>query len=389
MHKKDLQDSQLPKAFESFRSSLSVASPGRINLIGEHTDYNDGFVLPTAIDKRIYLEFSKNSSDNICNVYSRDLQAHLQFDLQEVKISSTGWHNYVLGVISEIQKKRKILNGFDCIMHSDLPFGAGLSSSAALECGMASGLNELFGLGLSKTEIVELSMLAEHSFVGTKCGIMDQFASVMSRESKFIFLDCRSLEADYIPADLGDHRILLLNSMVSHQLAESEYNLRRQQCEETVKLIRKRFPEVSSLRDVSLQQLADCSSTLPETLLKRATYVIEENLRVEAAVEALKAGDLAGFGKLMYGSHEGLRSQYEVSCPEIDFLVDFAKIKGIPGARMMGGGFGGCTINLIRKDDVDQFVKEVTKAYFEKYNVELKEIRVLPSQGTTVVNKKQ
>lgn len=379
---------QLPEAYKNFSSSLTVASPGRINLIGEHTDYNMGFVLPTAIDKKIYLEFAENSTSYTCNVFSKDFQSHLEFDLRKVQVSPTGWHNYILGVVSGILESGKSLKGFDCIIHSELPLGAGLSSSAALECGFATGLNELFQLGLAKTEIVKLCMLAEHNFVGMKCGIMDQFASVMSREGQFIHLDCRSLEAAYIPADFKNYRILLINSLVSHQLAESEYNTRRQQCEAAVEVIKERFPEVSSLRDVSLPKLQECSEMLSEVLLKRAAYVIGENLRVEAAVEAMEAADLIGLGRLMYRSHEGLKSQYEVSCPEIDFLVDFARENNIAGARMMGGGFGGCTINLVEEKDLDRFLARVRKAYFERYNIELEAYPVLTSEGTSLINRK-
>ena len=378
------QDPPFTATFKNFKASLSVASPGRINLIGEHTDYNLGFVLPTAIDKKIYLEFSENHSDT-CNIYSRNLEELLQFDLRDLKVSETSWHNYILGVVSEIGKLGKNVKGFNCILNSEVPFGAGVSSSAALECGLATGLNELFNLGLSKDEIVELSMRAEHNFVGTKCGIMDQFASVMSRKDSLIFLDCKNLEADFIPADFKDCKILLLNTMVSHQLAESEYNTRRKQCEEVVKTVQKNYPEVTSLRDVSLSQLQEFSSELSEVLLRRASYVIEENIRVEKAVEAMKAGDLTEFGKLMYQSHAGLSSKYEVSCPELDFLVDFSKDHPyVYGSRMMGGGFGGCTINVIEESKIEEYVTEVSKTYFDRFGIDLKAYSVLPSEGTTV-----
>lgn len=371
--------------FKDFQSSLSIASPGRINLIGEHTDYNQGFVLPTAIDRKIYFEFAENRSENICNVYSQNLQEYLQIDLRKVEKSETSWHNYILGVVFEIQQLGKTFKGFDCTINSEVPSGAGVSSSAALECGLATGLNELFDLKLSKDQIVSLSMRAEHNFVGTKCGIMDQFASVMSKKDSLIFLDCQSLEANFIPANFKSCKLLLLNTMVSHNLADSEYNTRRTQCEQAVKAIREEYPEVSSLRDVSIQQLQKLKLELPEVLYKRASYVIEENQRVKAAVHAMKEGDLKTFGELMYGSHQGLSSKYEVSCPELDFLVNFSKEKPyIYGSRMMGGGFGGCTISIIEEDEIETYVSMVSKAYKEQFNIDLKAFPVLPSEGTTI-----
>ena len=290
-----------------------------------------------------------------------------------------------MGVISEIQKKGKKLRGFDCIVRSELPIGAGISSSAALECGFASGLNELFDLNLSKTKIIKLSQSAENNFVGTNCGIMDQYASVMSRKGHLILLDCRSLEAEFIPADFKNCKVLLLNTNVAHNLAEGEYNTRRKECEKAVNIIQQKFPEVRSLRDVELQMLEVLKKELPEVIYRRSTYVVKENERVIRATKALKAGDLEAFGELMYGSHEGLQHDYEVSCDELDFLVDYSREKKyVFGSRMMGGGFGGCTINIIKEDKVDEYIEEVAKAYHTKFNIKLNPIVVLPSEGTVV-----
>lgn len=370
---------------DNFNSEVSVSSPGRINLIGEHTDYNQGFVLPTAIDRKIYLEFSRNDLENTGRVFSKTFDTYTEFDIKNLTRSKSSWENYLFGVIDEIQKKGRTITGFDCIIKSELPIGAGISSSAALECGFAAGLNNLFNLGLTDLEIVALSQKAENNFVGSNCGIMDQFASVMSKKEHLILLDCRSLEAEYIPANFGSCKLLLLNTNVSHNLADSEYNTRRKECEETVALIQRKYPEVRSLRDVSFAMLEEFESDLPEKNYRRSRYVLSENDRVQRATKAIKNGDLKEFGELMYGSHEGLQHDYEVSCPELDFLVDFSRDKDfIYGSRMMGGGFGGCTINLIEEDKIETFITEVSHAYQDKFSIELDTITVVPSEGTIV-----
>jgi galactokinase len=373
----------IPEAFRNFRKEFTVYAPGRINLIGEHTDYNNGFVLPTAIDKTIKLHFAANSTPYSCNIYSKTYNNSFSFDLRQIARSEHQWENYILGVVNELQKRGKYPEGFDCIIESDLPVGAGISSSAALETGIAFGLNELFGLDLSRQIIAELSRDAEHHYVGTKCGIMDQYASVLSKEGNLILLDCRSLEATYVPAEFEDHKLLLLNTMVSHSLASSEYNTRRQECEDAVTLISERYPEVRSLRDVNLKRLQEFKNELPENLYKRAHFVIAENDRVLKAVEAIKSGDLEHFGLIMYASHKGLRDHYEVSCPELNFLVDLTTdYKAVKGARMMGGGFGGCTINLIEEDAIDDFVKKASEAYYKEFDINPEAIIVSPSRGT-------
>lgn len=376
---------KFPTQLKNFTAQVKVASPGRINLIGEHTDYNNGFVMPTAIDKKIYFEFRKNNTPTTCRVYSETYKAYLEFEHTEFSKSDKSWENYILGVTSEILKKGKTIEGFDCILRSELSTGAGISSSAALECGFASGLNALFNLNLSEIEIAQLSQKAEHNFVGNNCGIMDQFASVLSKKDHIILLDCESLKADYIPADFKNCKLLLLNTNVSHSLADSEYNTRRKECESAVDIIKIQHPEVKSLRDVSFEMLESAKDKIDEKSYQRSLYVLRENERVQKATEAIKVGNLNEFGKLMYGSHEGLQHDYEVSCKELDFLVEFSKDKNyIYGSRMMGGGFGGCTINLIEADKIDEYVNEAEKAYFDKFQIRLDAIAVTPSAGTQI-----
>jgi len=364
---------------------LIIESPGRINIIGEHTDYNNGFVLPTAIDKKIDFKFKVNGSLKTCNIRSNNFNVGFSFELDGVSKSENQWENYILGVIFEIHQLTDKLRGFDCVLDSDIPIGSGISSSAALECGLAFGLNELFNLNLSKQTLVELSQRAEHNYVGTKCGIMDQFASVMSKKDHVILLDCQSLEYEYIPIHIEPFKILLLNTNVSHNLASGEYNTRRNQCEKGVEMIKKKYSTVNSLRDVSLSMLQEFTSKMDRVIFNRCTYVVEENERVLKSVEALKKDLLPKLGEYMYETHEGLRNLYEVSCPELDFLVDLSKKNDdVLGARMMGGGFGGCTINIVHQDAVTVFITEASKAYFDKFKIKLTAFEAMPCGGTTI-----
>lgn len=372
---------------EKFVQELVIESPGRINLIGEHTDYNLGYVLPTAIEKKITFKFKKNNSKTECNLYSLGYNTGFTLSLDKIAKSNVEWENYILGVLNEILLKTDKLRGFDCTIESKLPMGSGLSSSAALECGLAYGLNELFDLGLSKMDIVFLSQKAEHSFVGTQCGIMDQFASVMSEKGHVILLDCQSLEHQQIPIQIDPYKIIMLNTKVAHNLASSEYNTRKQECEEGVAILKRHYPEVTSLRKSTNEMLEACKGEMSATIYKRCSFIIRENERVLATANALRNNDLKLFGELLYEAHDGISKCYEVSCPESDFLVDFSKqYDAVLGARQTGGGFGGCTLNIVHKDMVDEFIKEATKAYKAAFNIELDAFEVKPSAGTHIQN---
>lgn len=361
---------------------LVFRSPGRVNIIGEHTDYNDGFVLPGAIDKNIYLAITKRS-DNIINLYAADFNEHFLADINQVAKSSMLWPNYILGVVDQLQKKGFALTGFNLVIDGDVPVGAGLSSSAAVECATAFALNELFQLGLDKISMAHLSQKAEHVFAGVNCGIMDQFASMLGKKDHVIKLDCRSLEYEYIPCDLKDYRIVLLNSNVKHNLASSEYNVRRQQCEEGISILQSIYPEVKSLRDVTMSMLHQHIERSHPLIYQRCKYVVEENIRLMTACEDLKAGNIAGLGKKMFETHEGLSKEYEVSCKEIDFLVDLAKANpNVAGARMMGGGFGGCSINLVKEKAIEAWINMVSKIYEEQIGLPLTTYLVEIGSGT-------
>lgn len=371
---------------KDFSPELTIASPGRINLIGEHTDYNMGYVLPTAIEKKIIFKFQRNGSDSDCRIYSETYDTGFELNLNTIARSSVEWENYILGVLNEISKRTDKVRGFDCVLHSDLPTGSGLSSSAALECGLAFGLNELFDLGLSKLEMVQLSQTAEHTYVGTQCGIMDQFASVMSKSGHVILLDCESLEYDYIPIDLHPYKIILLNTKVSHNLASSEYNTRKRECEEGVEIIRRKYPKVNALRNVTDEMLMGSKSAMSDTVFNRCSFIVAENKRVLEMAKALRKKDLLSAGQLLYAAHHGISKLYEISCAESDFLVEFSKDNpDVLGARQTGGGFGGCTLNIVRDDAVDEFVVAATKAYTKEFDVALEAFEVKPSGGTSVV----
>ena len=377
----------IAKTFEEKyqQAPLIIRSPGRINLIGEHTDYNEGFVLPAAIDKSIYLGLAKNNS-RVCRVYSIDFQEEETSSLDDLN-PAKGWVNFVMGVANAIQNAGKSLEGFDCVFGGDIPIGAGLSSSAALENAVGFGLNELFDLKLERLELLKFSQQAEHEFVGVKCGIMDMFASMMGKQDQVIRLDCRSLEHSYFPLELGEYQLILCNTKVAHSLAESAYNQRREECQEGVNQVKKQFPEVNSLRDISLQMLDKGKGEMSAVVYKRCAYVIQENERLINTCEALAKQDLVGVGQYLYGSHDGLSLDYEVSCLELDFLVDYTReLSYVLGARMMGGGFGGCTLNLIKKSDKKTFIAAISAAYAAKFNRQMESYEVNVADGTGLIN---
>lgn len=366
---------------------VHISSPGRINLIGEHTDYNDGFVLPAAIDKRLHLSLRRNGHNSRCTIKSKGFDSVLVLDLQNLDKGTEGWHNYVIGVIAEMQKLGCRLEGFDCEMESYVPVGSGVSSSAALESGLAYGLNELFDLGLAPWELAKLGQRAEHNYVGTQCGIMDQFATIMGKENHAMLLDCQSLEFEYIPADIGPYVFLLLNTNVTHNLSTSGYNTRRQESGSGLELIAQAHNVKPSFRNITEDMVEACKEELGDVRYRRCSYILEENQRVLDATKALKANDLKKLGKLLYDSHEGQSKKYEISCAELDFLVELSKeAPEVLGARMMGGGFGGCTINLIHKDAVGSFVAKASRDYREKFGIELSHFITVPSAGTCKSN---
>ena len=343
------------------------AAPGRINLIGEHTDYNDGFVLPGAIDKHIFLAINA-IPDTSVTIYSVDFDETVVFDLNDELPELPHWANYPFGVIKELQKKGFTPGAFQAAFGGDIPDGAGLSSSAALESAFATALNALYNFGLDKMSLAKIGQMAEHNYAGVRCGIMDQFASMHGKAGHVVQLDCRSLDFKYYPLELGDYELILVDTKVKHSLASSEYNRRRQDCEEGVLFLQSQMPNVKSLRDVRAKDVYGYREMMGRQIFLRCEYVTEEIERVLETCHALENGDLKRVGALMYQTHHGLRTKYDVSCKELDVLVDTAKtIEGVLGARMMGGGFGGCTINLVAKNTVEKFKKETSAAYHQAF----------------------
>ena len=351
---------------------LLLRAPGRVNLIGEHTDYNGGFVLPAAVDKEIIFAVGLNGGANI-RLAAHDLGETLELaSAAEISPSDTHWANYLLGVAAQFQQRGIAVPGFDCVFGGNIPIGAGMSSSAAVECGLAFALNYLLHAGLDTMELARLSQKAEQTYAGVQCGIMDQFASLFGRPGQVVRLDCRSLDYAYFPFDTSASRIVLCNSGVKHSLASSAYNTRRQECEQGVAALQRHYPEVQSLRDATLFQLEAHRAELDPVVFRRCAYVVQENARVVAACRHLEAGNLAAFGQEMYASHAGLRNDYEVSCVELDALVAAAQgLPGVFGSRMMGGGFGGCTINLVAPEKVDEFIAHVGAAYEQQFGLKL------------------
>ena len=361
------------------------ASPGRINLIGEHTDYNGGFVFPGAVDKGIMAEMRPNGTESTIRAYSIDLKDRVDFDFHDGKGPRASWARYIYGMALEMEKLGVPVKGFNIAFAGDVPLGAGMSSSAAMESCFGCGLNDLFGENkVSKWDIVLAGQATEHNYCGVNCGIMDQFASVFGKAGKLMRLDCRSREFEYFPFNPEGYKLVLINSCVKHELAGSPYNDRRNSCENVVKHIAAKHPEgkFETLRDCTWEQLEEVRAEVGEEDYTRAHFVLGEKDRVLAVCDALVAGDYETVGKKMYETHEGLSKEYEVSCEELDFLNDVAKECGVTGSRIMGGGFGGCTINLVKDELYEPFVKTACQRYYEKFNRAPKVYDVVISDGS-------
>ncbi|MFQ6600382.1 galactokinase [Flavobacterium sp. C3NV] len=362
-----------------------VLSPGRINIIGEHIDYNDGYVLPAAIDKVICFAFAKNDTKK-SRIVAIDLNEDFEIDLtQEITLSDVVWTNYIRGVIKQLQDNGFVFEGFNCVFSSNIPVGSGLSSSAALECGTIFGIKALFDLKIEKVDISLLGQKAEH-WVGINCGIMDQFSSVHGLENKVIKLDCNTLDFEYHNADFKDYSLVLFDSNVKHSLFTSEYNTRRIECEQGLAIIKENFPAIKSFRDCTEEQLLSIENKISPTVFKRVHFVVKEINRVIKACEALDNGNIELLGQLLFETHYGLSQEYEVSCAELDMLVDTAKADdAIIGSRLMGGGFGGCTINLIKKGHENEVKSKFSNLYLDTFGIELKFYDVKISNGTTLL----
>ena len=375
--------SRFIKHFDGQTGSI-YASPGRINIIGEHTDYNGGFVFPGAIDKGIMCEIRPNGTNKV-QAYSIDLKDRVEFDINDEKGPKASWARYIYGIVQEMKKLGVDVKGFNTAFAGDVPLGAGLSSSAALESCYAFALNDLFGDNkVSKWDLVLAGQATEHNYCGVNCGIMDQFASVFGKEGKLMRLDCRSREFEYFPFEPKGYRLVLVDSVVKHELASSAYNDRRKSCENVVAKLNEKYPEktIETLRDADWDMLQSVKGEVSDEDMSRAVYVLGEKDRVLAVCDALNAGDYETVGKKMYETHHGLSKDYEVSCEELDFLNDIAKENGVTGSRIMGGGFGGCTINLVKDELYDKFIADVKEKYKAKYGKEPKIYNVVISEGS-------
>jgi galactokinase len=386
MKKKLIQETtaHFEKNFQK-KAEFIFLSPGRINIIGEHIDYNDGFVLPAAINKYICFAISKNDTSE-CTIIAKDLNETYKFDWNdELKPIDKMWVNYILGVLHQLKVKKVTSQGFTIVFSSTIPMGAGLSSSAALECGIGYAMNKLYNLGLSKLEIAHIGQKSEHTFVGVNCGIMDQFASVFGKKNKVIKLDCNTLNYEYHKADFKKYSLLLLDSNVKHTHLTSGYNVRRQEVEQGLTIIKHYFPEVNTFRNCTETMVLELQGKLGKTLFKRCHFVVKEIQRVQDAVIAIENSDFNKLGKLMTETHFGLAKEYEVSCDEIDFLVAAVQNeKSVLGSRMMGGGFGGCSINLVEKGSENQLIKKISEQYKDTFDIELKSYKVKISNGTSL-----
>ena len=391
----------------NYNAALVVKSPGRINLIGEHIDYNHGFVLPAAIDKFIELAIGKRT-DGAIHMVALDLEETIILPIHNLAPHATVWVNYIIGVVDQVfnnlpsiennlsgnennfaKIKDDFNGGFSICIQGNIPLGAGLSSSAALECAVLFALNELYHLSLTKMQMALMAQTAEHKFAGVNCGLMDMFASLHGEKNKAILLDCASLAFTYYPLALNDYSIVLFDTQIKHALASSEYNTRRLECEQGLKIIQEKYPTVKTFRDISLEQVEACLASNDvnrSKVYQRCKYVVEEIQRVQLAVQDLAKGDMQAFGKKMFETHKGLSKLYEVSCPELDFLVEATSHnENVLGARMMGGGFGGCTINIIKKSAVEEITKALTANYAKKMHKELAVYITSIEDGTHIV----
>jgi len=356
-------------------------SPGRINLLGEHVDYNGGFVLPAAINKGIWFAIAPNNS-NTANFVAADIQESFSVEIDHIR-KEDGWKNYVLGVLFVLIKKRYVIAGFNCVFGGNVPQGAGLSSSAALEAGLVYALNDLFNLGLNREQMALIAQEAEHSFPGTKCGIMDMFASLHGKENNCMMLDCNSLQYEYLPLELNEYELVLINTKVHHSLNDGQYNRCFQEAMEGLSFFQTLNSLVTSYRSISTDVVNQFKDNLSPEVYDRCIYITQEIERTKQAAIYLKENNVVEFGKLMYQTHQGLSELYKVSCAELDFLVNEAKSKyDIIGARMMGGGFGGCTINLIAKHNREQLVAEIVAAYKDTFGIDAEVYVVETSNGT-------
>jgi galactokinase len=362
-------------------------APGRINLIGEHTDYNGGFVLPGAIDKGITLAIKATGYDRIrvadkIRAFSVDYGHFADMRLTQVDPPGQPWAKYIFGVVREFEKRGVgEVKGFDVVFYGDVPLGAGLSSSAALESAFAFALNDMYGYGFSNSELAKIGQATEHNYVGVKCGIMDQFASLFGKKGNLIRLDCRSLEHQYVPFNPVGYKLVLIDSCVKHELVNNPYNRRRESCEAAAAAIRKRHPEVEFLRDANFAMLEEVKAEISAEDYSRAEFVIGEVQRLFDACDALVKNDYETVGRKMYETHAGLSKLYEVSCVELDFLNDAAKKYGVTGSRIMGGGFGGCTINLVKESKYEDFVSGAVADYRSKFGIDPKIYDVVISDG--------
>ncbi|HHV03603.1 MAG: galactokinase [Bacteroidales bacterium] len=376
----DIIKKQFRDKFGDFGGEL-YTSPGRVNLIGEHTDYNGGFVFPGAIDKGMVAVIRKNGTGKV-RAWSVDLQDYAEFTMEESDLPKASWARYIFGVCREIIKRGGNPGGFDTAFAGDVPMGAGMSSSAALESTYAFALNDMFFLGIDKFELARIGQATEHNYVGVKCGIMDQFASLFGKEGNLIRLDTRSMEYKYFPFHPQGYKLVLFDTAVKHELASSAYNKRRESCENATRIVRENgHPEVEFLRDVSMDMLYAVKEKLPAEDFKRAGYVIGETTRVLAVSDALERDDYETVGHMMYRTHYGMRDLYEVSCPELDFLNDIAKECGVTGSRVMGGGFGGCTINLVKEHLYGGFLIKAKEQFARRFGHKPKVYDVVISDG--------